>query len=140
MDILTGKKSKNNLMIENSTLRVGGNTLKVWYGEFLNNIGEFFTNKGTNLVVNNKPKIVTNPTVKLTIRVNGLINLPVGLVTIFGLLFTTKLVPLLVKNSPMLFRNSPYQTFKVLPPTRNVEFSIIRLFFDFFPVKISICC
>jgi hypothetical protein len=65
MDILTGKKSKNNLMIENSTLRVGGNTLKVWYGEFLNNIGEFFTNKGTNLVVNNKPKIVTNPTGKL---------------------------------------------------------------------------
>jgi len=52
-------------MIENSTLRVGGNTLKVWYGEFLNNIGEFFTNKGTNLVVNNKPKIVTNPTGKL---------------------------------------------------------------------------
>jgi len=65
MDILTGKKSKTNLMIENSTLRVGGNTLKVWYGEFLNNIGEFFTNKGTNLVVNNKPKIVTNPTGKL---------------------------------------------------------------------------
>lgn len=65
MDNLTGKKSKTNLMIENSTLRVGGNTLKVWYGEFLNNIGEFFTNKGTNLVVNNKPKIVTNPTGKL---------------------------------------------------------------------------
>jgi hypothetical protein len=65
MDILIGKKSKTNLMIENSTLRVGGNTLKVWMGEFLNNIGEFFTKKGTNMVVNNKPKIVTNPTAKL---------------------------------------------------------------------------
>ena len=66
MDILTGKNKLNNkLMIENSTLRVGGNTLKVWTGEFLNNIGEFFTKKGTNMVFNNKPKIVTNPTAKL---------------------------------------------------------------------------
>lgn len=65
MDFLTGIKLKEKLMIENSTLRVGGNTLKVWFGEFLNNIGEFFTKKGTNMVINNKPKIVTNPTAKL---------------------------------------------------------------------------
>jgi hypothetical protein len=65
MDILIGKNSKTNLMIENSTLRVGGNTLKVWYGEFLSNIGDFFTKKGTNLIVNNKPKLVTNPSGKL---------------------------------------------------------------------------
>ena len=65
MDTLTGLKLKEKLMIENSTLRVGGNTLKVWIGDFLNNIGEFFTKKGTNMVVNNKPKLVTNPTAKL---------------------------------------------------------------------------
>jgi|688.fasta_scaffold219177_5 hypothetical protein len=65
MDTLTGLKLKEKLMIENSTLRVGGNTLKVWIGDSLNNIGEFFTKKGTNMVVNNKPKMVTNPTAKL---------------------------------------------------------------------------
>jgi hypothetical protein len=65
MDILIGKNSKTNLMIENSTLRVGGDTLKVWYGELLSNIGDFFTKKGTKLIVNNKPKLVTNPNGKL---------------------------------------------------------------------------
>lgn len=52
-------------MIENSTLRVGGNTFGVWFGEFLNKIGEYFSRKGTNMVINNKPKIVTNPSGKL---------------------------------------------------------------------------
>ena len=65
MDTLTGIKLKEKLMIDNSTLRVGGNSLKVWLGEFLNNIGELFSKKGTNMVVNNKPKIVTNPSGKL---------------------------------------------------------------------------
>ena len=66
MDILTGKNNlKNKIMIENSTLRVGGNSVKVWFGELLNSIGESFTKKGTNLVLNNKPKLVTNPTAKL---------------------------------------------------------------------------
>jgi hypothetical protein len=65
MDILIGKNSKTNLMIENSTLRVGGNTLKVWYGEFLSKIGDFFTKKGTGLIINNKPKLITNPSGKL---------------------------------------------------------------------------
>ena len=65
MDTLTGIKLKEKFMIENSTLRVGGNSLKVWFGKFINDIGEFFTKKGTTMVVNNKPKIVTNPSGKL---------------------------------------------------------------------------
>ena len=52
-------------MIENSTLRVGGNSIKVWIGEILTSIGDFFNKKGTSLIVNNKPKLVTNPTGKL---------------------------------------------------------------------------
>lgn len=52
-------------MIENSTLRIGGNTLKVWIGNLLSSIGEYFTNKGINIVINNKPKLITNPNGKL---------------------------------------------------------------------------
>jgi hypothetical protein len=52
-------------MIENSTLRVGGNSFKVWFGERVVKIGECLLRKGTTVVMNNKPKIVTNPTGRL---------------------------------------------------------------------------
>lgn len=66
MVILTGEnKLKTKTMIENSTLRVGGNSLKVWWGDLLNSIGESFSNKGNSIIINNKPKIVTNPSAKL---------------------------------------------------------------------------
>ena len=52
-------------MIENSTLRVGGNTLKVWLGEWIENAGKFLQNWGTKVVMRNKPRLVTNPSAKL---------------------------------------------------------------------------
>ena len=52
-------------MIENSTLRVGGNTIKVWFGEWLEKMGKSINEWGTKTVTNNKPKIVTNPSGKL---------------------------------------------------------------------------
>lgn len=52
-------------MIENSTLKVGGNSLMVMFGGFLSNIGKAFLNKGEAIIAKNKTKIVTNPNAKL---------------------------------------------------------------------------
>ena len=52
-------------MIENSTLRIGGNTIKVWIGQTIEKIGKFLNDFGTNIVVKNKPQYVTNPNAKL---------------------------------------------------------------------------
>ncbi len=52
-------------MIENSTLRVGGNSIKVWFGEFLESIGRKILDMGSKIVSNNNPKLVTNPSAKL---------------------------------------------------------------------------
>lgn len=52
-------------MIENSTLKVGGNSLKVWYGNLLTDIGDSIRNRGYKIVSRNNPKIITNPTAKL---------------------------------------------------------------------------
>ena len=59
-------------MIENSTLRTGGNTIGVWFGQFLviiskwfNNMGLFLNEKGEKVILKNKPIIVTNPSSKL---------------------------------------------------------------------------
>ena len=52
-------------MIENSTLRVGGNSIKVWFGEILESIGKRWLEWGSKIITNNKPKFVTNPSAKL---------------------------------------------------------------------------
>ena len=52
-------------MIANSTLRVGGNSLLVWFGKVLESTGKKVSTMGTNLVQRGSPKFVTNPTGKL---------------------------------------------------------------------------
>lgn len=52
-------------MIENSTLRVGGNSIMVMFGKTLANIGKTFLTKGEDIITKNKTKMVTNPTAKL---------------------------------------------------------------------------
>lgn len=52
-------------MIENSTLRVGGNSIKVWIGELLEKMGNNISKSGNRIITNNNPKLVTNPTCKL---------------------------------------------------------------------------
>ena len=52
-------------MIDNGILRVGGNSIKVWIGEKIEKFGTFFAEWGTKIIVNNKTKIVTNPSAKL---------------------------------------------------------------------------
>lgn len=52
-------------MIENSTLRVGGNTLKVWIGDWIEKWGKKINEWGNKISISNKPKIVTNPVGKL---------------------------------------------------------------------------
>jgi len=52
-------------MIENSTLRVGGNSIMVMFGKILTNIGKSFLTKGEDIITKNKSKIVTNPSAKL---------------------------------------------------------------------------
>lgn len=52
-------------MIENSTLKIGGNSLMVMFGGFLVSIGNSFLSKGEKIISNNKVKLVTNPTAKL---------------------------------------------------------------------------
>ena len=49
-------------MIENSTLRVGGNSILVFIGKQISNLGAFLNKKGDKIVANNKTKFVTNPT------------------------------------------------------------------------------
>lgn len=45
--------------IDGSTMRVGGNKIKYWFGNKLLNIGNKITNR-------NKQRLVTNPSVKLS--------------------------------------------------------------------------
>jgi len=52
-------------MIENSTLRVGGNSIMVMFGKILANIGKSFLTKGEDIIAKNKTKMVTNPSAKL---------------------------------------------------------------------------
>ena len=52
-------------MIENSTLRIGGNTIGVWLGELINRLGEYLKDWGNKYALKNKPTLVTNPTAKL---------------------------------------------------------------------------
>lgn len=52
-------------MIDNGVLRVGGNSIKVWIGEKIENFGKFFQEWGNRIIISNKPKIVTNPSAKL---------------------------------------------------------------------------
>jgi len=51
-------------MIENNTLRIGGNSIYLWIGKWLKSIGIFLTNKGETTIVNANPILVTNPTSK----------------------------------------------------------------------------
>jgi hypothetical protein len=52
-------------MIKNSTLKIGGNVIKVWIGSFFKSIGETFTYFGNKTIADGKVKIVTNPSAKL---------------------------------------------------------------------------
>ena len=52
-------------MIENSTLRVGGNSIKVWLGDVISNTGGILVKWGTKYSTKNKPRLVTNPSAKL---------------------------------------------------------------------------
>jgi hypothetical protein len=65
-------EQKKYTMIDNGTMRVGGNTLKVWLWDFFAAIGvrlEKFGNNmselGKKMSLRNKPKAVTNPSAKL---------------------------------------------------------------------------
>lgn len=52
-------------MIENSTLRIGGNTLLVWFGKSLDRLAKQIQQLGNDMIVNNSPTLVTNPSAKL---------------------------------------------------------------------------
>jgi hypothetical protein len=52
-------------MIENSTLKVGGNSLMVSFGRFLSGIGNYFSSKGDRIISKNKVRLVTNPSARL---------------------------------------------------------------------------
>ena len=52
-------------MIENSTLKIGGNTIFVWFGKKLKSIGEKLTIRGEKISTKNTPTLVTNPSAKL---------------------------------------------------------------------------
>ena len=51
-------------MIENGTLKVGGNSIKVWIGKQIEKFGSSLSFYGADMVAKNKTKIVTNPTAK----------------------------------------------------------------------------
>ena len=53
------------MIIENSKLSVGGNSILVWIGTLFLNIGNLFSKKGTRVIENNKTRYVTNPSAKL---------------------------------------------------------------------------
>ena len=48
-------------MIENSKLKIGGNTFKVWIGKKIEKFGSL----GSKIIENNTPTYVTNPIAKL---------------------------------------------------------------------------
>jgi len=52
-------------MIENSTLRVGGNSIFVFIGKQISKLGNFLVMNGDSIVAKNKTKFVTNPTATL---------------------------------------------------------------------------
>jgi hypothetical protein len=59
-------------MIIDGTLRIGGNSVKVWFGKRIEIFGKslerfskFLFLWGNKIVVNNKTKIITNPSAKL---------------------------------------------------------------------------
>lgn len=52
-------------MIDNGTLTVGGNSIFVFIGKQIANLGGFLTKKGEKLITNNKTRYVTNPTASL---------------------------------------------------------------------------
>ena len=52
-------------MIENSKLSIGGNSVLVFLGEQVNELGNFFLNMGEKIITKNKTKYVTNPSAVL---------------------------------------------------------------------------
>jgi len=51
-------------MIENGKLIVRGNTIMVWIGKQIEKFGVFINSWGSNMVIKNKTRVVTNPTAK----------------------------------------------------------------------------
>lgn len=66
------------MRIENSTMKMGGSSIKVWIGRQMERISKNIYEFSTKLVLNNKPKLVTNPTSKLlnpfTLVINFTVN------------------------------------------------------------------
>ena len=52
-------------MIENSKLKVGGNSFKAWIGQRIESFGSSIMEYGHKILTKNKYKIVTNPSAKL---------------------------------------------------------------------------
>lgn len=52
-------------MIENSTLRIGGNSIGIIAGDLINKLGEYLKKWGTEYATKHKPILVTNPSAKL---------------------------------------------------------------------------
>lgn len=53
-------------MIENSTLKVGGNTILVWLGKKMEKLSfKKISEAGAKMIINNSTKLVTNPIAKL---------------------------------------------------------------------------
>ena len=63
--------------IQDGTLKVGGNTLKVWLGKKLVDISNSISKFGENVTSTNQPKLVTNPNAKLVNPFTLLINFTV---------------------------------------------------------------
>jgi len=53
------------MIIENSTLSVGGNSILVFLGKQITKLGTYLSEKGEKMVARNKTKYVTNPTATL---------------------------------------------------------------------------
>lgn len=53
------------MIIENSTLSVGGNSIFVFLGKQISKLGAYLTEKGEKIITRNKTKYVTNPTATL---------------------------------------------------------------------------
>jgi hypothetical protein len=53
------------MILKNGQLSVGGNSILVWIGNIILNIGKSFSKSGTSMIENNKTRYVTNPSAKL---------------------------------------------------------------------------
>jgi len=63
--------------MEQTTIKIGGNNLQLWYGKILTRISKYYERRGEKLIAKGSKTIISNPTCKLCNAFTIIINFTV---------------------------------------------------------------